>query len=89
MKRVLEDYNLTVEDLARKLGYTTQRIRTLSQEGKLPALKRFRRWMFCEAEVIETLQKMSVNNNPVADGLAPSKRIVNDSGTNDPDNILG
>lgn len=69
----LSDYNVTVEELAVKLGYTTQRIRTLAQEGKLPALKRFRRWMFCEAEVLAALQQF----NPVAASVEAKRSIVN------------
>jgi hypothetical protein len=55
----LADYNLTVEDVAAKLGYTPQRVRTLASEAKLPALKRFRKWMFNEAEVLQALRNVS------------------------------
>ena len=60
----LTDYNLSVEDLSRMLGYTPQRVRALAASGKLPALKRFRQWMFCEKEVFESIKQMSVQ--PVA-----------------------
>lgn len=83
----LSDYNVTVEELAAKLGYTTQRIRTLAQEQKLPALKRFRRWMFCEGEVMACLR----NNNPVAGNgqtqTMPKRSIVNDTRTDKSDSV--
>lgn len=74
----LSEYNLTVEDVCAKLGYTPQRVRTLAQEGKLPALKRFRRWMFCEAEIFSTLK----NQSPVA-GSVKNTGLNSDNGKSD------
>lgn len=74
----LSEYNLTVEDMCAKLGYTPQRVRTLAQEGKLPALKRFRRWMFNEGEIFSTLK----NQSPVAGG-AKTAPLNSDNGKSD------
>lgn len=72
----LDSYNLTVDQVAVKLGYTAQRVRALAKDGKLPALKRFRKWMFCEAEIIQNLRQQS----PVA--ITPKSVIKRDNDDN-------
>lgn len=55
--RPLTRYNLTAEEIAEKLGYNVQYVRTLAASGKLPAIKRFRQWLFDEQEVFEALRQ--------------------------------
>ena len=47
----IRDYQWTTEDIQKYLGYNRQYIRVLAKSKKLPAIKRFRQWMFCQAEV--------------------------------------
>ena len=47
----IRDYQWTTEDIQQHLGYNRQYVRVLAKSGKLPAIKRFRQWMFCKAEV--------------------------------------
>lgn len=51
----LLDYShlLTTEEIAKKLGYHPQYVRSLAAQGKIPAIKRFRKWLFDEAKVAE------------------------------------
>lgn len=49
----LESYNLTTREVADKLGYGQNHVRLLAKEGRLPAKKRFRQWLFCEEEIEE------------------------------------
>jgi hypothetical protein len=52
-RRPLEQYTLTTEDVAEKLQYNIQYVRILAKQGKIPAIKRFRQWLFCEQEITE------------------------------------
>ena len=70
----LDSYTLTVEDIAEKLGYSTQRVRTLAATGKIPALKRVRMWLFNEAEVLAALTEL--NPKSVADNNANNRRAT-------------
>ncbi len=54
-----KDYNLEVADVAEMLGYHPQYIRILAKNGKIPALKRFHKWLFVEQEIIEFLQELT------------------------------
>lgn len=47
----IRDYQWTTDDIHKYLGYNRQYIRVLAKSGKLPAIKRFRQWMFCKEEV--------------------------------------
>lgn len=48
---------LTVKGLAKVLGYTEYWIRELAREGKIPAHRRGRMWLFDEERVKEALLK--------------------------------
>lgn len=47
----LGDYKLNIEQVAEMLGYSEPYLRTLAREKKIPALKRFRQWLFCKEEL--------------------------------------
>lgn len=61
--RSLVGYNLTCDDIARKLGYHPQYVRYLASHGKLPGIKRIRQWLFNEQEVLEFLRAKSPKVN--------------------------
>ncbi len=52
-----KDYTITAEEVAELLSYNIQYVRILARTGKLPALKRGRVWMFCEAEIWDFLER--------------------------------
>jgi hypothetical protein len=74
MTYTLQDYNLTVQEIAEILGYTPQRVRTLAQTRRLPSIKRFRQWLFCEQEVLETLKQLSPVAGSSAQASDPKRR---------------
>ena len=57
----LDAYTLNTVSAAKKLGYNVQYVRFLASQGKLPALKRGRQWIFSEAEILNFL-KSETNN---------------------------
>ena len=56
----IRDYQWTTKDIQEHLGYNLQYIRVLAKSGKLPSIKRFRQWMFCQAEVEAFFSKSTV-----------------------------
>jgi len=60
-------YTLTVNDISRKLKYHPQYVRFLASQGKLPALKRGRMWLFNESEVFNFLRNQ-INQESAANG---------------------
>ena len=46
-------YTLTAAQAADFLGYHEQYVRILARKGKLPAIKQFRKWLFCAEELTE------------------------------------
>jgi len=53
-----DDYTMSTEDVQKLSGYNIVYLRELARKGTIPAILRFRRWWFCEAEVRETLKYM-------------------------------
>lgn len=53
MVKDLGRFTDTVEEISKKTGYNKQYIRVLAKSGKIPCLKRGRRWLFCPSEVEE------------------------------------
>ena len=51
----LSRYSWGVNEVAKKLGYHPQYVRFITQQGKLPALKRIRKWMFDPQEIEQFL----------------------------------
>lgn len=59
----LTGYTLTASEIAKKLHYHPQYVRFLASQGKLPALKRGRMWLFNEIEVFKFLKAGSPNES--------------------------
>ena len=53
-----QDYTLDSEGAQRITGYNLVYLRQLARDGYIPAVKRFRKWWFCEAELREILKDM-------------------------------
>ena len=47
----LSNYNLSVEDVARRLNYSSWSVRRLARLGAIPGVKRVRAWFFREADL--------------------------------------
>lgn len=65
-----KDYTLDSVDAQRISGYNLVYLRHLASTGKLPAVKRFRRWWFCEAElreVLKDMKEMDIERQPKRD----------------------
>ena len=71
-------YQTDSRDMAKILGYNRQYLVTLAKQGKVPAKKRFRQWLFCEQEVLdffntqteEAVQESNINvEAPISDLL--------------------
>lgn len=58
MPYTTKDYTLNSEDAQRISGYNLVYLRHLASTGRVPAVKRFRKWWFCEAELREHLEDM-------------------------------
>lgn len=56
-------YTLDSADIAKKLGYHVQYVRFLAAGGKIPALKRGRKWLFNEQEVLEFFKSQTPQLN--------------------------
>jgi hypothetical protein len=48
---------MSVEDLAKKLGYNRQHLRWMAANGKIPAMKRIRKWVFDPQEIERFFQQ--------------------------------
>jgi len=57
----LDRYSTDTLGIARKLGYHVQYVRLLASSGKIPAMKRGRKWLFDEAEVLAFFKKQTDN----------------------------
>ena len=64
-------YTLDSKELAKKYGYHVNYVRFLAAGGKIPALKRGRKWLFCEAEV---LAYFKTQTNDVLKGTNDGRR---------------
>lgn len=58
----LSDYDKNTEQIAKILGYNSAYVRHLAVQGRLPAIKRGRAWLFSETEVLEHLKKETHKN---------------------------
>jgi excisionase family DNA binding protein len=69
-------YDLTVSDVARKLGLSEDRVRRLAAAGQLPAVRvgDNGHWRFCEAEVEQALRK--AQRPDLADALRDAQQAA-------------
>lgn len=58
-KYSLSKYTMTVQEVAEMLNYNNQYVRMLAREGRLPALKTGRKWLFCEQELLDRLRSLT------------------------------
>jgi len=77
MTQALEDYTLTCQDVAEKLGYHVQYVRYIASKGKIPAIKRGRLWLFSEREILE-YYKNKTKEAISSDGDAEKQTGVDD-----------
>lgn len=68
------NYTLGTEEIAKKLGYHVQYVRFLAASSKIPALKRGRKWLFNEQEVLEFFKSQT----PELKTPTPQKEHNND-----------
>jgi excisionase family DNA binding protein len=59
IKLELDRYTLDSDGIAKKLGYHVQYVRFLAAANKIPALKRGRKWLFDESEVLAFFAKQT------------------------------
>ena len=55
----VKNYTLSTSDVARIFGYHVQYVRFLTSTGRLPAIKRFREWMYDEQEIRATFEQLA------------------------------
>ena len=67
------EYNLTAEDVAKIYNYNIQYVRDLARYGKLPALKRGRKWLFSKEELQDFFRQETVKYNMVNSVLVEPK----------------
>jgi len=75
-KYPLEKYTMTTRETAEKLGYKPNHVRTLAATSILPAVKRFRQWMFCEAELEEFFEAQTAKATSHAASDADNSDIL-------------
>jgi len=79
-KYPITEYTLRVEEVAEIWGYTIPYIRFAALNGKIPALKRTRRWFFCEKELEDFFTKHNLKDR--------EDNKSNDRGDDSPSNII-